>query len=70
MGWQASPGIALLLDALDPQAAKLLDTEIGINHSYAFFELLLADVDNFGSKSNPTLHLGDRTWMAGLAFEF
>jgi hypothetical protein len=70
MGWQASPGIALLLDVLEPDAARLLDTEIGINHSYAFFELLLADVDNFGSQDNPTLHLGDRTWTAGLAFEF
>lgn len=69
-GWQASPGIALLLDVFDPRAAKVLDSEMGINHSYAFFELLLADVDNFGDKEGNTLHLGDRTWMAGLAFEF
>jgi len=69
-GWQVSPGLALLLDVLDPQAAKLLDTEIGINHTYLFVELLIADVDNFGSATNPTLHLGDRTWTAGLAFEF
>jgi hypothetical protein len=72
-GWQASPGLALLLDVFDPRAAKMLDSEMGINHTYAFFELLLAEVDNFNASDKfggSTLHLGDRTWTAGLAFEF
>ncbi|MEK6608171.1 MAG: MXAN_2562 family outer membrane beta-barrel protein [Myxococcota bacterium] len=74
-GWQWGIGAALLLDAFDPRAAKLLDSDVGINHTYVFFEYFDADVDNFGGEGllgmwdRPTLHLGDDTWVVGLAFE-
>jgi hypothetical protein len=67
-GWAFRPGIALLLDVLDPVAARTMDTEIGINHSYLFFELNYADINGFGAGNK--LVLSDTNWAAGLAFEF
>ncbi|MDH5493208.1 MAG: hypothetical protein OEY14_14740 [Myxococcales bacterium] len=52
--------LALELDPLEPRAARALDEEWGINHSFLFFEL-------FGS----TADLGDpMAWAAGLGFTF
>lgn len=67
-GFQLNVGGALQLDFLEPRAAKSLDTDIGINHSYLFIELVYLLSDGFGSAS--ALNVGDTTWMAGLAFEF
>lgn len=64
-GWQFNGGAALLLDVLEPKAAKMLDVELGINHSYLFFEFV--HVARFGSTK---LNVGDTTWNAGIAFEF
>ncbi len=67
-GLVAHPGVALLLDILDPTAARTMDTEIGINHSYVFFEMNYAWITGFGSSTKMTL--SDLSWNAGLAFEF
>lgn len=67
-GWQFSAGAALLLDVFEPSAAKTLDTDAGINHTYLFFEFIHVQADGFGSDS--VLHVGDTAWQGGLAFEF
>ncbi len=67
-GFVLRPGISLLLDVLDPQAARAMDTETGINHSYIFFELHYADITGFGASNKMTL--SDTTFATGLAFEF
>jgi len=67
-GWEFHAGGAFLLDVLEPNAAKTLDVELGINHTYLFFEYSLYRADNFGSST--ALHVGDSTWTAGLALEF
>jgi hypothetical protein len=64
-GWQFNVGGALLLDVLEPSAAKTLDVELGINHSYLFFEMV-----HVASVGDSRLNVGDTTWDAGIAFEF
>jgi hypothetical protein len=61
-------GLSLALDWLDPSASVALDNELGINHTYVFFEL--QDVSANGLTRSDALHTGDRTWTAGMAFEF
>jgi hypothetical protein len=67
-GLVLEPGIALQLDILDRPAARELDSSLGINHTYVFFEMNYDWVTGFGSSSK--LVLSDLTWNAGLAFEF
>lgn len=67
-GWHATVGAALLLDVLDPGAARALDSEIGVNHTYIFAELTKIEASGLGQARK--LHVGDTTWFAGLMFEF
>jgi len=67
-GWQAAVGLSLLLDILDPGAARGFDADSGVNHTYAFFELAHVDGSGLGKKN--VLNVGDNTWFAGLMFEF
>ena len=67
-GWVAEPGGAFLLDVLDPSAAKIIDAELGINHTYLFCEFHYADVNGFGAAGK--MNLSDTTLNAGIAFEF
>lgn len=60
-------GAMVLLDALDPEAAKLFAAERGVQHSYLFGELTVADLRGFGQTN--VLRTSDLTWTAGLAFE-
>ena len=68
VGYVAAGGLALMLDWLDPSSAVSLDSELGINHTYFFFELYSVVANGLGQSH--ALHLGDTTWTAGLAFEF
>jgi hypothetical protein len=61
-------GVSLMLDAFDTGAGRELDGALGINHTYIFWEWQWTGADGFGAKS--ALHIGDSTWLAGLAFEF
>jgi len=55
---------ALDLDFFDLRAARVMDEEWGINHSFLFFEV-------YGSRtSGDALPIGDTTWTAGLGFVF
>ena len=67
-GWQAAVGVSLVLDFIDPGAARALDSETGVNHTHAFFELARFEVDGLGQDDK--LNVGDSTWLAGLMFEF
>jgi len=67
-GWQAAVGMSLLLDFLDPGAARGFDADSGVNHTYAFFELDHINGSGLGKKN--VLHVGDDTWFTGLMFEF
>jgi hypothetical protein len=67
LGWQAAVGVSLVLDFIDLGAARSLDEETGINGTHAFFELVQTSAPAFGRDG---LRVGDRTWAAGLMFEF
>ncbi len=67
-GWHAALGVALVLDKLDPDAAKEFDTEMGVNHSALVFEYGHYDISGLGQSNR--LHVGDTTWTLGLLFEF
>lgn len=56
--------LGLDLDTFEPAAARAMDEEWGINHSFAFFEL-------WGFvPSASSLEIGDTSWVAGLGFVF
>lgn len=67
-GWQAAIGVSLRLDFFDPAAARGFDADAGVNHSYAFFEL--TSIESSGLGQSKALRVGDKTWFAGLMFEF
>jgi hypothetical protein len=67
-GWHGVIGVSLILDFIDPDAAKVFDSEMGVNHTHLFFELGHYDISGLGQSNR--MHLGDDTWMMGLMFEF
>ncbi len=67
-GWQVNAGVSIILDVFEPQAAKNMDVESGINHVYLFIEFTHVGADSFGSDT--ALNVGDTTYQGGLAFEF
>jgi hypothetical protein len=68
LGWHAALGLALVLDMLDPDAARSFDTEMGVNHTALVFEYGHYDISGLGESNR--LHLGDTTWTLGLLLEF
>jgi hypothetical protein len=60
--WGAQLGLDL--DTFDRKAARTMDEEWGINHSFLFFELF-----RFHPSAN-SLPLGSTAWAAGLGFTF
>jgi hypothetical protein len=68
LGRHAVLGLALVIDKLDPDAAKQFDVEMGVNHSALVFEYGHYDVS--GLFQSDRLHVGDTTWTLGLLFEF
>jgi hypothetical protein len=68
LGWQGSVGLAIRAERLDPQSARSLRNDLGINHAGFYAELMYADVSGFGAEGK--LHVGALTWFAGLNFEF
>tara|TARA_R110002096_G_scaffold44526_13_gene120551 strand:+ start:147818 stop:150166 length:2349 start_codon:yes stop_codon:yes gene_type:complete len=67
-GYQATLGLAVRAERLDPGAELSLRTEMGIEHAGFFVEIQLADVDGFGASDK--LSVGDTTWFGGINFEF
>jgi hypothetical protein len=66
-GWHAAAGLAMYLDFLDPDAARTLDHDAGVNHTAIFFEVTRYRIDGLGATNK--LRLGDTTWFAGLMLE-
>ena len=54
--------VALDLDTFEPSAARRMDEEWSINHSFLFFEIA-----GFEPNSD-SVPLGDLTWSLGLGF--
>jgi hypothetical protein len=67
-GWHVAAGLSVVLDFIDPDSARGLDDEMGVNHTHLFIELGHYDLSGFGRSGQ--LHVGDTTWTAGLLFEF
>jgi len=70
-GWSAALGLCLLLDFLDPDAAREMDRNTGINHTYVFAEVRKTKVNDFGSSSSWNLSdRGGQSWSFGLMFVY
>lgn len=67
-GFVLHPGLSFLLDVIDRNAAHVMDSELGINHTHIFIEMNYANISNFGRDN--TMVLSDLSFNAGLAFEF
>ncbi|MGE0785280.1 MAG: MXAN_2562 family outer membrane beta-barrel protein [Sandaracinaceae bacterium] len=70
-GWALGPRFSgkasLVLDFLEPRAARQLDDEWGINHSEVFFEMYYSTAGDLFSSQLPVSGWG---WVAGLGFTF
>jgi len=67
-GLVVHPGIALDLSAIDRQASRVIDSEIGMNRVSLFIELHGAFMSGWAQKNK--LDLSDLTFNAGINFEF
>ena len=67
LGVQGAIGLAIRAERVDASTANSM-RQSGIQHAGIYGELSLAKVDGFGSDKK--LSLGDRTWFAGVDFEF
>jgi hypothetical protein len=69
-GWSVAGGLALLLDFFDPDLARELDRDTGVNHTYLFFEAKKSWIDDFGSSSSWDLSEENVSLTGGLLFVF
>jgi hypothetical protein len=68
LGWHGALGMALVLDFIDPEAARDFDNEMGVNHTSLVFQYTYADISGLGASDR--LHVGDNNWSLGLMFQF
>lgn len=66
-GVQGAIGLAIRAERIDP-ASAVSARQSGILHAGLYAELSIAKVDGFGASDK--LSVGDRTWSAGVDFEF
>jgi hypothetical protein len=69
-GWSATGGVAFLLDIIDPDLAREMDNDTGINHTYIFGEITKRTVEDFGSSKSWRLSDEDFGYSFGLMFVF
>lgn len=67
LGVQGAIGLAIRAERIDASTAMSMQ-QSGIQHAGIYAELSLAKIDGFGSDQK--LSVGDRTWFAGVDFEF
>ena len=67
LGVTGSVGVAIRAERIDPNSSRLMK-QSGIYHAGFYGELSFARVDGFGSAKK--LSVGDKTWFAGVDFEF
>jgi len=68
LGVQGSIGLAIRAERIGDEFDLGSMRESGIQHAGFYGELSMAKVDGFGSDTK--LSVGDRTWFAGIDFEF
>ena len=66
-GMVYSVGGMLLLNFLDRQAAKTFAVEQGVLRTYILIDYTITDLRGLGQSN--AMHLGDKTWNLGFAFE-
>jgi hypothetical protein len=70
-GWSASVGLGLVLDWIDPGAARDLGNETGVAHTMLYGDLTKAKIDDFGSKKSWDLSPSQKLfWSGGLLVVF
>ncbi len=69
-GYSATGGIAFLLDFLDPDLARELDADTGINHTYLFLDVTKSWVKDFGSSKSWDLSDEKASVAFGMMFVF
>lgn len=69
-GWSVTGGVGLLLDFFDPQLARELDMDSGVNHTFLYFEVTRSSVDDFGSSRSWNLSDQKLSLGFGLLFAF
>ena len=67
LGWHGAAGVSLDLSFLDPESARTLDVDSGVNQFAIFVEVGHYAIDGLGASS--ALRVGDTTWLAGLMLE-
>jgi hypothetical protein len=66
-GWHVAGGVSLDLSFLDPESARTMDLESGVNQLALFVEVARYALDGFGA--GRVLRVGDTTWLTGLMLE-
>jgi hypothetical protein len=69
-GWSVTGGLGFLLDFVDPQLARELDLDAGVNHTFLFFEVTRSTIDDFGSSTSWDLSDEKLSLGMGLLFVF
>jgi hypothetical protein len=70
-GWSASLGLVVVLDWLDPAAAREAGNEIGISHTGLYLDVTKSTVNDFGSnKSWDMSNKNKLFWSGGLLVTF
>lgn len=70
-GWSASIGLIVVLDWLDPSAAREADNDVGITHTGLYLDLTKSKIDDFGSKKSWDLSSKNKLfWSGGLVVTF
>ncbi len=66
-GFHYAVGGMLSLDFIDQTSAVEMDSTVGVNNTYVFFEWYGSQLDGFGSGDQ--MQVGTNTWTLGLALE-
>lgn len=69
-GFSGTLGLALVLNAVDPSAARELESEIGILATSLYFDVTWGKVNDFGSKKSWDLSARKLFWSGGLMFVY
>jgi hypothetical protein len=72
-GLKLGGGMMFRLDWLDRRAARTLDNEFGVNHTYLVFEYFWSwanDFNSYDAKNLDVMNWSGHSWTAGLAMEF
>lgn len=69
-GWSVTGGLGLMLDFFDPQLARELDMDTGVNHTFLFVEVTHSSIDDFGSSKSWNLSDEKVSLGFGLLFVF